>query len=106
MRPPPFILVQKSNAPNRGETGPNGAVFRLGCAVSLSFSLLCLVVYEAFAPRLAALFISDPVTIGYGAGFLRCMVTAMPMMSVCYPMIIQFQAMGMVYRKKPAKQMP
>ena len=68
------------------------AVFRLGCAVSLSFSLLCLVVYEAFAPRLAALFISDPVTIGYGAGFLRCMVTAMPMMSVCYPMIIQFQA--------------
>ena len=30
MRPPPFILVRKSNAPNRGETGPNGAVFRPG----------------------------------------------------------------------------
>ena len=30
----------------------------------------------------------------YGAVFLRCMVTAMPMMSLCYPMIIQFQAMG------------
>ena len=30
MRPPPFILVQKSNAPNRGETGPNGAAFRPG----------------------------------------------------------------------------
>ena len=29
----------------------------------------------------------------YGAVFLRIMVTAMPMMSVCYPMIVQFQAM-------------
>lgn len=69
-------------------------IFRLGCSVSLGFSMLCLVVYEIFAPQLASLFISDPVTIRYSAGFLRCMVTAMPMMSVCYPMIIQFQAMG------------
>ena len=34
LRPPPFILVQKSNAPNRGETGPNGAVFRPGGALA------------------------------------------------------------------------
>lgn len=71
-------------------------VFRLGCMVSLGFSLLCLIVYEIFAPRLSALFIQDPITIQYSAGFLRRMVTAMPMMSVCYPMIIQFQAMGNV----------
>lgn len=70
------------------------SIFRLGCAVSLTFSLLCVTVYEIFAPRLAAVFIGDPITISYSAGFLRCMVTAMPMMSVCYPMIIQFQAMG------------
>ena len=69
-------------------------IFRLGCGVSLGFSLLCLVVYESLAPWLVTLFISDSATIRYGAGFLRCMVTAMPMMSVCYPMIIQFQAMG------------
>ncbi len=69
-------------------------VFRLGCTVSFAFSLLCLAAYELFAPQLASLFISDLLTIRYGAGFLRCMVTAMPMMSVCYPMIIQFQAMG------------
>lgn len=69
-------------------------VFRLGCMISLAFSLLCLVVYEIFAPQLSGLFIKDPVTIQYSAGFLRRMVTAMPMMSVCYPMIIQFQAMG------------
>ena len=34
LRPPPFILVLKSNAPNRGETGPNGAVFWLGGALA------------------------------------------------------------------------
>ncbi|HWP79804.1 MAG TPA: MATE family efflux transporter [Candidatus Acidoferrum sp.] len=68
--------------------------FRFGCSVSLGFSLLCLVCYEAFAPQLSALFIADPVTVRYSTAFLRIMVTAMPMMSVCYPMIIQFQAMG------------
>lgn len=69
-------------------------IFRLGCTVSLGFSLVCLIVYELFAPWLSAVFISDSATIRYSTGFLRCMVTAMPMMSVCYPMIIQFQAMG------------
>ncbi len=76
-----------------GNQGRRRKIFRLGTAVSLAFSLFCLAVYEAFAPWLASLFISDPLTIRYSAGFLRCMVTAMPMMSVCYPMIIQFQAM-------------
>lgn len=70
------------------------SAFRFGTTVSFLFSLLCLIVYEIFAPGLSSLFISDPLTIAYSAGFLRRMVTAMPMMSVCYPMIIQFQAMG------------
>ena len=62
--------------------------------ISFSFSMLCLICYELFAPQLSALFIEDATTIAYSAGFLRRMVTAMPMMSLCYPMIIQFQAMG------------
>lgn len=70
------------------------SIFRLGCAVSLFFSLLCLTIYEIFAPQLTSLFIQDPLTVSYSADFLRRMVTAMPLMSVCYPMIIQFQAMG------------
>lgn len=70
--------------------------FRFGCLVSLSFSLLCLVVYEAFAPFLTGLFIEDALTRRYGAAFLRIMVTAMPSMSLVYPMIVQFQAMGRV----------
>lgn len=67
--------------------------FRLGTAISLGFSLLCLVLYEALAPQLVGLFIENETTVAYGAVFLRIMVTAMPMMAVCYPMIIQFQAM-------------
>ena len=50
--------------------------------------------YELFAGTLTGLFIRDPETVRYGAVFLRCMVTAMPLMALCYPLIIQFQAMG------------
>ena len=70
--------------------------FLFGCGISLGFSLLCVGVYECFAPYLTGLFISDPLTVSYSAAFLRIMVVAMPMMSLCYPMIIQFQAVGNV----------
>ena len=70
--------------------------FRFGTAISVSFTLLCVFVYETFAPQLTSLFISDQQTISYGAAFLRRMVLAMPFMAFCYPMTIQFQAMGKV----------
>ncbi len=72
------------------------AVFRFGCTLTVGFSLTCVVVYEIFAVQLASLLIKDPVTITYSAAFLRRMVTCMPLMSMCYPMLIQFQAMGQV----------
>lgn len=68
--------------------------FTFGCGVSFGFSMLCLIVYEIAAPVLTGLFIGDMTTIAYSARFLRIMVVAMPMMSLCYPMIIQFQAIG------------
>lgn len=78
----------------------NGArrkvAFRFGAAISFGFALFCVVLYEGFAPQLASLFIADAQTIAYGAAFLRRMVLAMPFMALCYPMIIQFQAMGKV----------
>ena len=70
--------------------------FLFGCAISLGFAIFCLVCYEAFAPFLTGLFIDDALTISYSSAFLRIMVVAMPMMSICYPMIVQFQAMGRV----------
>ncbi|MBQ4428988.1 MAG: MATE family efflux transporter [Clostridia bacterium] len=68
--------------------------FRFGSAISLGFALACVIVYELLAPSLAALFIKDGQTVEYAASFLRRMVIAMPFMSICYPMITKFQAMG------------
>ena len=56
--------------------------------------MLCVVLYEIFAEPLSIIFIKDSVTIAYSAAFLRRMVIAMPLMALCYLIIIQFQAMG------------
>ena len=67
----------------RGETCPAAAELlgrlaaeadtpRSRAASQLAFALLCLVTFELFAPQLASLFIDDPATIHYSAGFLRC----------------------------------
>lgn len=72
------------------------AAFFFGCKVSCLFAVFCLICYELFAPYLVGLFIDDALTRSYGAAFLRIMVTAMPLMAVGYPMIVQFQAMGRV----------
>ncbi len=79
-----------------GNRERRAAVFRFGCCLTVGFSLTCVVVYEIFAVQLSSLLIKDPVTIAYSAAFLRRMVTCMPLMALCYPMIIQFQAMGEV----------
>lgn len=70
------------------------SAFRFGCTLSLSFAVFCVAVYELLAPHLAGLFIKDAATVAYAASFLRRMVLAMPLMSLCYPLIIHFQAMG------------
>ncbi len=69
-------------------------IFAFGSVLSVGFAFLCLILYEIFAPELASVFIKDEVTVSYAADFLRRMVTAMPLMAACYPMIIQFQAAG------------
>lgn len=68
--------------------------FRFGCTIAVGFALLCVAAFEIFAPQLTGIFIDDAVTVGYASQFLRRMVLAMPLMSLSYPMIIQFQAMG------------
>lgn len=69
-------------------------LFKFGSSIAVGFAVLCLVCYEIAAPTLVGLFMDDPLTREYGARFLRIMVTAMPLMAVCYPMIVQFQALG------------
>jgi len=69
---------------------------RVGCTLSFSFSLLALAAFELFAPQLTGLFIDNELTVQYSAAFLRILVIAMPFMSLCYPLIIHFQAIGRV----------
>ncbi|MBR3396744.1 MAG: MATE family efflux transporter [Lachnospiraceae bacterium] len=71
-------------------------IFRFGVTISVSFAVICLIVYEIFAPSLSAVFIKDPETVSYASGFLRRVVVAQPLMAFCYPMLIQFQAMKQV----------
>ncbi len=85
-------LLAYNNAAGNHERRKNA--FRFGCIVSFGFAFLCLIVYEIFAEPLAGIFIDDRLTAEYAASFLRIMVTAMPLMAVCYPMIVQFQAIG------------
>ena len=70
--------------------------FRFGCTLALIVASASVVVYELFAPQLAALFIDDALTVDYAASFLRRMVLAMPLMALAHPFITQFQAMGRV----------
>ncbi len=72
------------------------SIFRFGVTLSVSFAVICLIVYEIYAPALASIFIKDPETIHYASGFLRRIVIAQPLMAFCYPMLIQFQAMKQV----------
>lgn len=76
-----------------GNIQRKNSAFQLGCIISSSFSMLCVVLYEIFAEPLSTIFIKDSVTIAYSASFLRRMVIAMPLMALCYLIIIQFQAM-------------
>lgn len=72
------------------------SIFRFGCTISLSFAILCFVLYEIFAKEITCLFINDFETINYASSFLRMMVVAMPFMAISYLAITQFQAMRMV----------
>lgn len=69
---------------------------RVGCAISLGFALLTLAAFEAFAPQCVGLFIDDALTVQYSASFLRILMVSMPFMSLCYPLIVHFQAIGRV----------
>ncbi len=68
--------------------------FAFGCTISVTMAVICLALYQVFAPQLAGLFMEDTVTVTYAAAFLRRMVVAMPLMALSYALILQFQAMG------------
>lgn len=63
-------------------------------ALAVSFSLLCIAVFELFAEPIVGLFIGDAETIRLGAAFLRVLCLTTPMMAISYLITTMFQAMG------------
>lgn len=67
----------------------------LGLAVG--FSLLCVLIFEAFPAALVGLFLTDGEAAAMGTKFLRIICLSTPLMAVGFTMITLFQAVG---RKK------
>ena len=61
----------------------------------IGFALVCIVVFEIFAPELIEFFIGDAATVALGTKILRIMCLAVPLMIVNFQMAFTFQAMGM-----------
>lgn len=62
--------------------------------VAVSFSLVCIFVFEVFAESIVGFFINDVETIKLGATFLRILCLMTPMMAISYLITTMFQATG------------
>jgi len=67
---------------------------RFARVLAVSFSLLCIAVFEMFAERIVGIFIDDAETIRLGAAFLRILCLTTPMMAISYLITTMFQATG------------
>lgn len=67
---------------------------RFSFATAVSFTLACLLLYEAFAPSVLRLFINDDLTVRYGTVFMRLHCLAMPLMAATSIFTAFFQAAG------------
>ena len=63
-------------------------------AISEAVSLTSAVISTLFSRQLVSIFIREPVTVEYGASFLRVLCLAIPIYSLTFIIIAVFQAMG------------
>ena len=70
------------------------AVFRVTRRTGALISVVSIVLYEIFAPRLLRFFIADPATVAYGTNFLRIRALATFMMFMSFVYVYLFQAVG------------
>ena len=60
----------------------------------MGFAMLCIVVFELFAPQITRMMIGDAQTVDYATDFLRIAVLATPLMGFNVMTSFSFQAMG------------
>lgn len=63
-------------------------------AISEAVSITSAVISTLFSRQLVSIFIREPVTVEYGAAFLRVLCLAIPIYSLTFLIIAVFQAMG------------
>lgn len=63
-------------------------------AITLGFSLLCVVLYLLFASPIISFFMEEKSTLSYGIRFLRAIAFAVPLCALTYSMNMVFQAAG------------
>lgn len=63
-------------------------------ALSLIFSIVCLIGFQLFSTQLVTLFIKDSATVAFGDGFLKILSIAIPLSALCYLITAIFQATG------------
>ena len=61
---------------------------------AMGFAMLCIVVFELFAPQITRMMIGDAQTVDYATDFLRIAVLATPLMGFNVMTSFSFQAMG------------
>lgn len=69
-------------------------ILRFTLLLSVSFSAVCVAIYEFFPRSLISLFINHPETISVGAPILRIMCCSTPFMAIAFTLITVFQASG------------
>ena len=62
--------------------------------IGMAVAVICIIVFEVFAPKITWLFIKDKATIEYGTKFLRIACLATPFMIANFQKIYCLQAMG------------
>ena len=70
------------------------SALHFGRGIAVGFSLLCLAVFEGFAPALVSGFIRDAATVEKGIRFLRIVCVCCPFMAYCNTTNALFQATG------------
>lgn len=70
------------------------AASRFTRLTAVGFSVMCIIVFEIFAPQVVRLFIKDAATVKLGASFLRILCLMTPFLATSFLVTTMFQASG------------
>ena len=88
-----MVALVSYNYANKNFKRMNG-VIRTTRIIGISFAVLCIVVFQIFAPELIQLFIKEPETVAMGTKALRAACLSVPFMILVFHTSYTYQSMG------------